>query len=242
MFKLFNRKVHFIDIWSGTPDIHCHVLPGIDDGATSVDERMAIFNEYKNLGCPAVIATPQIMEGIYDNTRETIFAAHKLIEENNCELELKIGAEYMLDGHFDKLLDEEELLSLRNRDVLIEMSYFQPPVHLKSVLFKIISQQYQPILAHPERYSYYHNNLKELLVLKKSGCKFQLNALSLSGHYGAKVKEVALKLLINGTYDFIGSDAHRLEHLTKLRTIQISQKYIASLKTVCSNTKVLLGS
>lgn len=240
MLSFFKPKIHFIDIWSGTPDMHCHVLPSIDDGAKNVGESIAMLEKYNELGCNSIVATPHIMEGIYDNTKKTIQDAQQELKKNYEGLVPSIGAEYMLDSLFEKSLINDAIIYFGDHYVLVEMSYFQPPENLKDILFLLVSKGYKPILAHPERYAYYHEAIPKLLDIKELGCEFQLNALSICGHYGPKTKAVALDLLKNNHYDYLGTDAHRLEHLNKLSTILISKKYEDSLRKICLNTTSII--
>lgn len=241
MLSLFKTKKHFVDIWAGTPDLHCHVLPGIDDGAKNIEDSLTMLSVYKDIGCNSIIATPHIMEGIYDNDKKTIGEALIALKERTKGMILLVGAEYMLDNLFKKSLKEDTVISFGDRYVLVEMSYFQPPENLKDLLFLILSKGYKPILAHPERYSYYHKEIGKLLEIKELGCAFQLNALSLCGHYGTKTKDIALELLKNQKYDYVGTDAHRVDHLNKLSTMLIPKKYEKSLQEVCLKTKAIVG-
>lgn len=241
MLSFFKSKKHFVDIWSGTPDIHSHVLPNIDDGAQNVEESIMMLNKYKELRCTEILATPHIMEGVYDNNLKTITNAQQEIINNNSSLVPSIGAEHMLDSLFEKSLQKDDIISFGDQYVLIEMSYFQPPENLKNIIFTLLSKGYKPILAHPERYTYYHRDINILLELKELGCKFQLNALSISGHYGSHTKEIAFNLIKNNHYDYIGTDAHKLDHLVKLSTILIARKYEYQLKKVCDNTVDLMS-
>ncbi len=235
MFGLFNKKISFLEIWSGTPEMHCHVLPGIDDGAKSVAESNILLEKYKSLGCPKVIATPHTMGGIYDNTPETISDAYDSVTISE-GIALEYSSEYMLDDLFNKYLEKKELIPLKEEYVLIEMSFFQPPENLFEQIFKIGSQGYIPVLAHPERYAYYHKKPEMYTELKKKGCLLQLNALSLSSHYGESVQKIAFDLLKNDSYDFIGTDAHRINHLEKVERMKISSKYMRHLTQVCQKT------
>ena len=115
------------------------------------------------------------------------------------------------------------LLPLKKNYVLIELSYFQPPINLMETIFKITSKGYVPILAHPERYAFYHKKPAVFKELKAKGCLLQINALSLSTHYGTAVQKKAFQLLEEGMYDYIGTDTHRLEHLEKLAEIKLSK-------------------
>lgn len=241
MLQFLKKKTSFIDIWSGTPEIHCHVLPGIDDGAKNVANSLELLDTYKSLGCNRIIATPHTMSGIYDNTPDTIENAYDLIKNQTNGVALSFSSEYMIDENFNALLDSNHILPLHENYVLIEMSYFQPPENIKEIIFKIGTLGYIPVLAHPERYAYYHNKLAIFQDFKSRGCHLQLNALSLSEHYGASTQKVALKLLKDGLYDYIGIDTHRIEHLTKIEGMKIGNTYVDALKKICDTTKVTFG-
>lgn len=241
MLQFLKKKTSFIDIWSGTPEIHCHVLPGIDDGAKDVEDSLRLLEKYTSLGCNRIVATPHTMSGIYDNTPSTIENSYDLIKNQVDGLQLSFSSEYMIDENFSALLENNSILPLHENYVLIEMSYFQPPENIKEIIFKIGTLGYIPILAHPERYAYYHNKPAIFQDFKSRGCLLQLNALSLSEHYGSACQKIALKLLKEGLYDFIGIDTHRIEHLNKIEGLKIGNAYVSPLKAICEKTKTLFG-
>ena len=238
MLHFFTKKRYLLDFMLGVPDIHCHVLPGIDDGSTSISQSTLLLEKYKSLGFSTIIATPHSMGGMYENTAETIKLAWSSVKEKVPNINLSYASEYMLDDYFEKLLDNDEILTLSNNYILVELSYFQPPINLKELLFKITSKGYVPILAHPERYAYYHNDINQYSLLKQYGCLLQLNALSLSAHYGKRMQRTAFELLEKDMYTFVATDAHRLEHLEKIEKITIStKKIIPSIADICRETK-----
>lgn len=236
MFGIFNKKTSFIDIWSGTPEMHCHVLAGIDDGAKTIAQSEELLAKYKSLGCSKVIATPHTMGGIYDNTPKTISQAYESITDTK-GIALTYSSEYMLDEVFADYLERKALIPLKDNYVLVEMSFFQPPENLFEQIFKIGTQGYIPVMAHPERYAYYHKRPEIFKEFKKKGCLLQLNALSLSPHYGDAVQKTAHTLLNEGLYDFIGLDTHRIDHLNKIEQMKITDKYSSQLTAVCNKTK-----
>lgn len=237
MLQFLKKKTLFIDIWKGTPEMHCHVLPGIDDGAKDTSTSLTLIEKYKSLGCTRIIATPHTMSGIYDNTPASIEASFKSVYDRVEGIHLSFSSEYMIDENFDTLLDTKTILPLHKNYVLIEMSYFQPPENIKELIFKIGALGYIPVLAHPERYAYYHHKPDIFKEFKSRGCLLQLNALSLSEHYGESCKKTALKLLKDDMYDFIGIDTHRIEHLTKIEHMKIGNAYAEHLKKVCDRTR-----
>lgn len=244
MISIFRKKEFLIDHLHGITDIHNHILPGIDDGAQNVEDSIELIEKFKEIGITNFIATPHIMNDYYPNTPETINTAldnfMKEVEkkEKLKNIKIRFAAEYMMDQSFLDLLINTRLLTLKDNMVLVEMSYFQAPINLNEILFKLQTSGYKPVLAHPERYGYYHaKDLSKYEELKNRGCLFQLNTLSLTTHYGGNMQKMALKLLENGMIDFIGSDTHRLQHLQKIETITIQKKTKQSLQKIISNTK-----
>ncbi len=212
----FSKKKPFLKdlIPDGFTDIHSHVLPGIDDGAKTDDDTIRLTDELKNLGCTKLIATPHIMYGVWENTPETInLKLSETREKLSTGIRIEAAAEYMLDSNFSKMLGNEKLLTLKDDYLLVEMSYLNPPLHLHELIFEIQLAGYVPVLAHPERYAFYHKNFDELKKLKHTGCKFQLNLLSVVDYYGPHVSETSRKLLKEGLIDFVGSDVHHMKHV-----------------------------
>ncbi len=244
MISIFRKKEFLIDQLEGITDIHNHILPGIDDGAQNLEESIGLLEKFRDLGITKFIATPHIMNDYYPNTPETINAALALLKKEISKnktlknTEIRFAAEYMMDQNFLDLMKTEKLLSLQENMVLVEMSYFQAPINLNEILFKLQTNGYKPVLAHPERYAFYHTkDLSKYEELKNRGCLFQLNTLSLTPHYGSNMQKIAYKLLENGMIDFIGSDTHRLQHLEKIETITIQKKTKDSITNIISKTK-----
>ncbi|MGL5562223.1 MAG: CpsB/CapC family capsule biosynthesis tyrosine phosphatase, partial [Tannerellaceae bacterium] len=119
-----------------------------------------------------------------------------------------------------------------NNEVLVEMSYLRAPLSLHQHLFDLRTSGYTPVLAHPERYEFYHNHFSSYDQLRELGCKFQLNLLSLSNYYGTQCNKTALQLLQNGFYTHIGTDTHKPRHIEALRTIKIKKKYTSPLAEI----------
>lgn len=205
-------------------DIHSHLLPGIDDGAKTLEDTITLIKKMNSYGIHHFICTPHIMEGVWENTSATIQKALEKVKKELQviglnEVKISAAAEYMLDNNFIKLLKSEPLLTLKDNYLLIEMSYLNAPFNLYEQLFEIQIAGYRPVLAHPERYGFFHNSYEEFQKLKDAGCLFQLNLLSLSNYYGRDVQSCALKLLKENMYDFTGSDTHHLRHLNYLQNI-----------------------
>ena len=224
-------------------DIHSHLLPGIDDGAKNLKESVALIERMRSYGIKNIVTTPHIMESVWDNTPTIING--KLNELNTHlksiginDFKIRAGAEYLLDSHFNKLLNTEKLLTIKDQYFLVEISYLNAPINLYEILFNIQIAGYKPILAHPERYLLYHENFKEYSKLKDAGCLFQLNLLALSNYYGKHVTKVAQKLLAENLYDFAGTDTHNLRHLDFMEKITDS-KLLKLVARVLENNKLL---
>lgn len=244
MLSIFKTKPLLKDlIPKNFVDIHSHLLPGIDDGSKSVEETASLMTQMNGLGINHFITTPHIFTNVWDNTEAVItkkLGDTKLeLKHKNCYDTFETGAEYMLDSFFLKRLETEKLLTLKNNYLLVEMSYLNPPIQLFEILFEIQLAGYKPILAHPERYVFYHNNYKELHKLKNSGCLFQLNLLATVGYYGKNIEMVAEKLLQDDLYDFVGSDIHHQKHLDALHT-KVKIKSLPQLEKAFNNNLFFL--
>lgn len=242
MLSVFLNKNLLVDLFEdGFVDIHNHLLPGIDDGAKTIADSFKMLEAYRKLHISHIVATPHIIQGVWANNRETISEAYnQLMKEMKmsayADFSIRYAAEYMMDDGFQDLVRNKNLLPIKDNLVLVEMSYFNPPMNLKDLLFETQLQGYVPVLAHPERYVAYHTQLDNLLKLKEAGCLFQLNLLSLIGHYGLPTQKTALELLKKGLYDFAGTDAHKMEHLKLLGRIDKST-VLKRLKPLFENSK-----
>ena len=230
----------------GFVDIHSHILPGIDDGATDINNSIALLQKMASRGIRDFITTPHILGDLYPNTPEIIknqltMLKKELVNRNISNISIQAAAEYMMDEHFVKLLDnEQELLTLKDNLVLVEMSYFSPPNNLFDILFQLGLKGYTPVLAHPERYHSYHRNFRMYQKLKNAGCYFQLNFLSLTENYGKEVQQASYKLLKENMYDFVGTDAHHLRHLDALKKIA-TKKNKKLLLPILHKNKIVFG-
>ena len=221
-------------------DIHSHLLPGIDDGAKTFEDTLELSTGLLNIGFSQLITTPHIYQNVWDNTKEQIEEVEmttKLdLKKNGISIPFRAAAEYLLNDHFIKLCQAGEILPLKDKYVLVEISYTNPPIQLYSIIFDLRVAGYTPVLAHPERYVYYHHDFDEYLKLKKAGCYFQLNLLAVTGYYGEGITKIAEKLLQKGMYDFVGSDVHHANHIAGFNE-KIKMKDLISLKEIIANNQ-----
>jgi protein-tyrosine phosphatase len=215
MFHFIRKNVVLKDlIPSNYVDIHSHLLPGIDDGAVTIEDTLFLTNELQQLGFKQCITTPHIFTTVWDNTKEIIEQKYReTLPALTKEISLRFAAEYMIDPYFVKLFQNESLATLKDNYVLVELSYINPPIQLYEILFDLQIAGYRPVLAHPERYPFYNSNFNEFTKLKNAGCLFQLNLLSTVGYYGVEATKSCELLLKKGLIDFVGSDIHHTNHL-----------------------------
>jgi len=226
MFDFFAK--HKKPLFEGLCDIHNHLLPAIDDGSKSVGMSLKMLEGFKSLGFTSVIPTPHVYQELYPNTPTTIKNAFEILTERTSKIESpkvsSYGAEYMIDEVFMKNLQTcMPSLLLKDEYILVEITFFSETTILVEAGFTLLQNNITPILAHPERY-HSINTIKEYKELKNKGILMQLNALALLGHYGPEVKQKAEKLLKEGLYDFVATDAHNPQHLKNLQNLCISKK------------------
>ena len=220
-------------------DIHSHLLPGIDDGSKNLDNSIDLIKKMSSYGIKNFITTPHVLGDVYPNSSSTIKSKLKEVREelkkrSISDVSIRAAAEYMMDEQFSILLEKNDILTLKDNYILVEMSFFNAPLNLYDILFEIQLKGYKPILAHPERYNFYHNDFDSFYKLKKAGCLFQLNLLSLTEQYGKHVQKISNQLLKKNLYDFVGTDTHHNNHLELLKKIG-TKKNLTILKELLNN-------
>ncbi|WP_149277109.1 tyrosine-protein phosphatase [Pareuzebyella sediminis] len=241
MFSFFRKKVFLIDHLEGFIDIHNHILPGIDDGAKTVADSIAMIKSFSEFGVEHFVATPHIMHNYYPNNAQSIYAAldnlkNALLAENLKHISIEASAEHMIDDNFETLLDSGKVMPMKNDYLLVEMSYLQPPINFEEAIIKTVSNNYYPILAHPERYSFLRSRLQKYREYKKNGIYFQMNLLSLGDYYGKEVHRLLNELLDEDLIDFLASDIHNMVQINALKKITVSKKNIERLFPIINNT------
>ena len=211
-------------------DFHSHLIPGIDDGAPDIETSLELIKGLVALGYKKIITTPHILWEMYPNTTEIITtciaAVRKAVLEVNIPVDIQAAAEYYIDDHFEnELRNKIPLLPISENKVLVEFSMLTAPMDLKDVLFEMQMQNYQPVIAHPERYTYLNRKREFLDDLRNSGCLFQVNLLSLTGHYGSSVQDLAEYIIKKNYYDYAGTDLHHSRHLTSLQKLSSSSLF-----------------
>jgi protein-tyrosine phosphatase len=219
-------------------DMHSHLLPGLDDGAETVADSLNLLRELRALGFRKLIMTPHVMGDFYKNTPEGIRAALAELQAATTaaglgDMTLECAAEYYLDEWLgQKLAEGSELLSFGGdkRYVLFETSYMNEPFNLQATIFELKAAGYQPVLAHPERYTYYYGRFAEIRKLRQEyGVLLQLNLNSLAGYYSPTARHVAEQLIDEKLVDFVGTDTHHLRHTTALAKKTVKSAHFRKL-------------
>ena len=145
--------------------------------------------------------------------------------ENSVDVDLNYSFEYRMDEGFIKMKDAGLLKPLKDNYILVENSFIQPLWNLDDLIFDLKLKGYFPILAHPERYNYYHSNKSFYKHLKSLEVLFQVNVLSLSGCYGKDVQDTSMWLLKNDMVEFMATDIHHNNHIIALEQFLVSSQY-----------------
>lgn len=240
MFDFFKSKntLPVVSVLPIQTDIHSHILPGIDDGSPDMQTSLKLVKGIYDLGIRKTVATPHIISDLYRNTPSIIAAAlanlQQACKEQFIDIEIKAAAEYMLDDHFSELLSQPApLLTIHDNIILTEQSFAAPSVNLHELAFEMITKGYRPIMAHPERYAYYHDYFDAYSQLKNMGFLLQVNILSLTGHYGKATAKAAKYILSNNLADLVGTDMHHEGHLHMLqdeKNLRLFEEYLGDKK------------
>jgi tyrosine-protein phosphatase YwqE len=245
MLSFFTSRKHIADLSFIGVDMHSHLLPGLDDGLQKMEDTISFIKQLKALGYSKLICTPHIFAGVHPNSPETILpileSVREVLRNREIDVTIEAAAEYMIDHEFELAVSRgDQLLSFGDKYVLIEMSYMAASPYLQQVIFELKLAGYQPILAHPERYSFYHRDYQQYQELKDRGCLFQINLLSLCGYYGKPVKKIAEKLLKQKMVEFVGTDMHHQNHMHALQKFSKDKELYRLLENAGLHNNTLL--
>ena len=214
IFNLFKKKSEARPIFAalGT-DMHCHLVPQVDDGSKCIEESIDCLNTLKAVGYNKVIITPHFQHPRFPNKEDDIVRRYEEVKraarEAGVEIEIAgIGGEYRIDSGFKQRLEEPRFLKVADKYVLVEFSLHQQMMGCDEMIFDMQMKGYEVILAHPERYPYLNVHGERMEQLKNQGVYFQVNVLSLGGFYGEEAKKRAQQLIEKGWVEFLGTDTH----------------------------------
>lgn len=230
------------DFFRGACDVHCHLLPGVDDGFATTEKSLHALKKLEEKGVAKMILTPHFMKDYPLNDRQSITAEFETFQRQAaeaCDIELRLAAEYMLDARFMEHFKQGFLtLDKAGTYVLCETSYMMYEQGITEMLYEVMCSDLQPVIAHPERYEY--ANKDNYSRWKDKNYKFQLNLLSLAGAYGDPAFVKSHYLLKEGFYDYVGSDMHNLGNFERfLPEIRLKAKEMDELQRLLDNNKTL---
>ncbi len=227
-------------------DFHSHILPNIDDGSRNMEQTVEILKEAKNAGFNKIISTSHYMEEYYNIDEEQRKKLIEEVKEQSQGIELFLGSEIYVTGNIVELLKDQKASTINNsKYVLFELPLNTKEIMAKEVIYRLIENNYVPIIAHPERYKYVQENIEYIMELVDMGALLQSNYGSIIGMYGRKSESTVKKLLKEDAVQFLGSDVHREKQvydkipkiLKKLNKI-VSKEKIDEL-TIINPQKVL---
>ncbi|MDE5773185.1 MAG: capsular biosynthesis protein [Muribaculaceae bacterium] len=239
---LFSKKSQSLEksgLMKGLTDWHSHILPGVDDGIRTRDAALEVLRAYEDLGVQKIWLTPHIMEDFPNETGKLRERYEELKSAYKGNIELKLAAENMLDTLFEERLEKGDLLPIGEdgRCLLVETSYYNPPINFDELIERVFSAGYFPLLAHPERYRYMSES--DYKRLKDRGVLFQVNFMSLAGAYGETAQKKGEWLLKEGMLDAVGSDVHKLSMIQRYMKESLRrQEHLDRLLAVASDPKV----
>lgn len=229
---LFSRSSGLKDLSSIGADMHGHLIPGVDDGAKTIEDSIAMIRGLKEMGYKKIISTPHVMADYYRNSTDTLRRGADDVREalvkEGIDIRFDVAAEYYADEEFNKRLAENDVLTIGDGYVLFEVSYMNRPGNMDQVIFDIKMKGYKPILAHPERYTFLYDDIEEYDAIYSRQVDFQINLGSLAGHYSPAAKKIAEKLIKGNKVDWIGTDVHHHRHL-KVFEKAMKSKYLKTL-------------
>ncbi|MBL0330538.1 MAG: capsular biosynthesis protein [Bacteroidetes bacterium] len=227
LFNIFRKKPKRlstpVDLSVLGTDIHSHFIPGIDDGAKTMNDSLQMIAEMQQLGYKKIITSPHTMSDYYRNTSEIILSGRDQVKQELTKAEINIEfdavSEYYLDYDLEKKLDDGPLLTFGNKHLLFEISYMNPPDNLFHLIFKMQLQGYKPVLAHPERYNFWHKEFDKYEAFIDKGVLLQMNINSLTGYYSLGTKIVAEQMIDKNMISFVGTDCHHMGHINLLKQV-----------------------
>ena len=214
-------------------DIHCHLLPGVDDGPKTWEETLAMVALGMEEGIESFVVTPHILDDLSAEKDRLLRAKFSELEERldakGLRVEVVLGAEIFYQFGLENIRDLEVATFGGNGCYfLLELPLTPFPPHLEQVSFRLQTMKLCPILAHAERYAGYSGNMKRLRELVRRGMLVQINSGSLTGRFGRRIRKMAHKLLTENLVHFVATDAHNTT--TRPPLLRAAVDVVAELK------------
>lgn len=212
-------------------DIHSHLIFNVDDGSSSLEESINVLKKMKSIGFDNVIITPHYIMGTEysSNNKLKLDRFNRINDElikNNIDISIYLGNEIFINNNIISLINDGKIFPINGKYLLIELPFHNKIINLDDILYEITCNGYIPIIAHPERYSYFHDNYSLVDKLKEEGYLFQCNYGSVIGCYGKSSEKLVKYMLKKGYVDFFGTDVHGENRLNVLDQFEKIEKSI----------------
>lgn len=231
-------------------DLHCHVLPGIDDGAKDLETALEMCRIAQLDGISSIIATPHYIYGSMDNASHIVqYSVAELnarLKEHDIDFSIYPGCEAFICPELPELVSSGQVCTLNNtRYILVELPMNSMPEYTTDVLYRLKLDGFIPVIAHPERNAVIRSNPELLVDLINRGMMTQVNSSSITGLFGSKIKDTALHLLSRNMMHFLASDAHttggRSPKLSSAMSVIQTTAGEAVLQRIVSNGQSVLN-
>jgi protein-tyrosine phosphatase len=201
-------------------DLHCHYLPGIDDGAQTLDESLELARAAVAAGIKTAVLTPHVHPGRYENTASSIrtlcAAFQRVLTHRQIPLEIRCGGEVRVSADILPMIDRDEIPFLGVLDgyrvLLLEFPHSHLTLGADKLVSWLLARRIRPLIAHPERNKDVMRDIDRLGPLVEMGCMLQLTGSSLIGHFGKPANHCAFALIERGWATVVATDAHNLRH------------------------------
>lgn len=208
-------------------DVHCHILPNIDDGADSIETSLAMAKKAVEQGITHILCTPHHNNGRYQNPKATVITAVALLQEEldkrHCNLTLLKGQEVHISGELLQAIDDNQILftDLTDTYLLIELPTMEVPVYAEQLFFDLRARGKVPVIVHPERNAKFREDPNYLIPYLEMGCLAQLTAPSIVGSFGKSIQKTAKEMVKHNLVQMVASDAHGVNK----RTFYLKEAY-----------------
>lgn len=216
-------------------DIHSHILFGVDDGSSSIEESIELLKKMSSVGFNKVILTPHYIESS-DYTAENKEKLEKLeilkkeVKKNNIDIKIYLGNEIFINKELVNYIEDNKIYSLNNsKYILVELPFHNQILNIEDIMYEIKYKGYIPIIAHPERYTYFQEDYTLVENLKNEGILFQSNYSSILGYFGKSAQKLMKKMLKDKYIDYLGTDIH---HIQKTYVIDNFNKIEKKIKKI----------
>lgn len=216
-------------------DIHSHILFDVDDGSKSLNESINLLKQLHDIGFNNVILTPHYIKGSEyscenKEKKQKIELIKNELKKQNIDINVCLGNEIFINNEIYELIKNNVIHTLNNtRYILVELPFHNQIVNLEDMIYELKIKGLIPIIAHPERYSYFQNNYKEIDRLREEGFLFQGNYASILGYYGKESQKLLKYMLKKGYIDYLGTDIHSLNKTYVIDNFNKIEKHIIKI-------------